>query len=74
MSVSTLLLPSIYHVRISFFVYNSNIVEFNVEELVDRFQSASDSKIVLQFHRHLLIHQSFEERVEELVVSKKQSD
>jgi hypothetical protein len=50
--------------RILFIFKDGNIVEFDVEELVNRFEDAFDSKIIFEFHCDLLVYQCLEEGVE----------
>lgn len=50
--------------RILFVLEDSDIVEFDVEELVNGFEDSFDRKIILEFHCDFLVYQCFEEGVE----------
>jgi hypothetical protein len=53
-----------YKMGILFLFQDSDIVEFDVEELVDGFENAFYCKIILEFHCDFLVYQCLEEGVE----------
>jgi hypothetical protein len=46
---------------------NTNVMQLDVQILIDRVQSATNRNVILEFDDDLLVGESLEERVEQLV-------
>ena len=52
-----------YQVRVFELLYHRDVVEFNIEELVNRLERSSYGDVVFEFNRDFVIHKSFEETI-----------
>lgn len=43
--------------------YHGDVIEFDVEVLIDRFQGSTDLDVVLELDGNLVVHQSLEEAI-----------
>jgi hypothetical protein len=55
-----------YHMWVSCFINNLDIIEFNVQELIYRHQGSSNGKIIFELNGDSLIYKGFEKRIEKL--------
>lgn len=55
-----------YHMWVSCFINNLDIIEFDVQELIYRHQGSSNGKIIFELNGDSLIYKSFEKGVEKL--------